>query len=301
MRSYDQDALWVKAKLFINRVMDREPDRMFEERALWASFALELLGKAALARINPCLIALPTDDGKSLMVAAGASRDETKLKTIPAKAVFARCSVAFPPFNRHKADQIAANRNEYVHGPESGFYRIPENEWWPTFWAQVDILVTALDRTLEDLVGDDRVTLVEAQLNKNKDNVKTRVEALIKRALQRLQLIHEGSISQRVAAEIFGAKTIYLQEFDGFADCPACKDQANVSGDHIEDIDTVMIDEEDGYGYGTEYLTVQVDNLACGHCGLVLEGPEYVEASDAETSFEVERDYEPEWEEYNNE
>ena len=47
MTRWDYEALWLKAKLFLNRAMDDEPLRSFDEQAFWASQALELLGKAA--------------------------------------------------------------------------------------------------------------------------------------------------------------------------------------------------------------------------------------------------------------
>ena len=70
---YDPDALWAKSRLFINRAMDESTE--FEEAAFWACCSLELLGKCALAHISPLLIAIPTDDGMSLMVASGAVED----------------------------------------------------------------------------------------------------------------------------------------------------------------------------------------------------------------------------------
>ena len=68
---WNSDDLWMKAKLFINYTLDDEPGRSFDERALWASLSLELLGKAALSRASPLSIATPTEDGKNLLAAAG--------------------------------------------------------------------------------------------------------------------------------------------------------------------------------------------------------------------------------------
>jgi hypothetical protein len=53
-RSFDYDAIWLKAITFINRALDDTDD--FEERAFWAACSLELLGKAALTKVNPALI-----------------------------------------------------------------------------------------------------------------------------------------------------------------------------------------------------------------------------------------------------
>ena len=65
------EALWSKAKVFLNRAMDPGAERSFDEQALWASAALELLGKAALARVSPLLIAEPTEDGTNILIATG--------------------------------------------------------------------------------------------------------------------------------------------------------------------------------------------------------------------------------------
>ncbi len=100
---YDYDGLWIKAKLFINRSFSASDAGNFDEAGLWASFALELLGKGALAKVNPLLIADPSDDGKSLLIAAGVSKDFKGFKSIQAKAVFSRCARAFPPFNADEA------------------------------------------------------------------------------------------------------------------------------------------------------------------------------------------------------
>ena len=80
---YDSEGLWLKARLFINRAMDDSTE--FEEAAFWACCALELLGKSALSRVSPLLIALPTDDGNSLLIASGAVEDADSFVTVQAK------------------------------------------------------------------------------------------------------------------------------------------------------------------------------------------------------------------------
>ena len=49
-RSFDYDAIWLKAVAFINRALDEADD--FEERAFWAACCLELLAKAALTKLG---------------------------------------------------------------------------------------------------------------------------------------------------------------------------------------------------------------------------------------------------------
>lgn len=88
---YDHEALWVKAKLFINRAMDDDEARSFEEQALWASLALELLAKAALARVSPLLIAEPNEEGSNLLIASGLLEGDARFTSLRAKTLFSRC------------------------------------------------------------------------------------------------------------------------------------------------------------------------------------------------------------------
>lgn len=158
---WDSDELWIKAKLFINNALEPEPARTFDERALWASLSLELLGKAALSRASPLLIATPNEDGRNLIAAAGLTDDHATFKTIAASTVFKRCALAFKPFNDQRANRIAEARNAFLHSGVASFALIPEAAWWPQFWALAQVLVHACDRDLEQFVGRSHVPVVE--------------------------------------------------------------------------------------------------------------------------------------------
>ena len=74
--------------------MDAGPERAFDEQALWASAALELLGKAALARVSPLLIAEPIEDGANLLIATGLIEGTTRFTAVSASTIFKRCQAA---------------------------------------------------------------------------------------------------------------------------------------------------------------------------------------------------------------
>lgn len=296
---YDHEGLWSKTVLFLNRSYSALDNDSFEEAALWASFALELLGKAALSKVSPLLIADPDDNGKSLLIAAGISQDVAGFKSVPAKAVFSRCARAFPPFNAREADRIAANRNDDVHSAALPFAALPPEIWWQRYWAQAVLLVSAQDRTLEQLVGAERVGGVEEHLAKNRANVAARVQALIARAHQRLALMRSAAISARAAAELAAAvATSTGMEYETFVECPACTERASLLGDYAQSGE-IQYDEDDGSAW--EELQVYAAAFACTNCGLTLEGPEFLAEAELPDSFEAEREYEPEWDDYGNE
>lgn len=284
---FDQDGLWQKSVLFLNRSTAAPT---FDERALWASLALELLGKAALSKINPCLIADPMDDGKSLLIAAGVSNDHSGFKSVAAKTVFSRCARAFPPFDAREAGRIAQNRNEDLHSASLPFAAVSEGVWWQRYWAQAVLLVHAQDRELVDLVGVGHVQTVESLLAENEKNLASRVQALIQRAQQRLALVAANAVSPKVAAELAAAKSLtYVTEHQDAATCPACDGVAYIYGDHTI-ASEIIYDEESP---PVQVSTVLAEALACPHCGLVLDGPEFVAAAGLPESFEAEEDYDP--------
>ena len=82
------EALYGKSKVYITRGLNAKSRADHGEYQLWASLALELLGKSALAAIHPSLVADP-QSYISLFAAAGINID-TDIKTIIAKTVFER-------------------------------------------------------------------------------------------------------------------------------------------------------------------------------------------------------------------
>ena len=293
---YDHDALWIKAKLFLARSFDAGA---FDESALWASCALELLGKSALSKVSPLLVADPSDDGKSLLIAAGLSQDHAGFKSIQAKAVFSRCAKAFRPFDNGRADRIAVNRNEELHSGTLAFGAVQEDTWWQTYWALAAILVHAQDRSIEDLVGEDRVAEVEAMLARNRESVRLRVQALIERASQRLQLLDAAALSVKVDLELRSHEGILDFDYRQPVSCPACGNEAaSLYGDYVLSSE-VQFDEDEGVPW--EVRTVASDAFSCDRCGLVLPSPDFVTEAALPEAFDVDAEYEPEYDGYMNE
>lgn len=288
---YDHDALWLKAKLFLSRGMDADDDRPFDERALWASLALELLGKAALARTSPLLIAEPTEDGKNLLVASGLVQGEARFVSARAKTIFTRCGHAFPPFSHKEVLHITNARNEYLHGATPGFTLIPEHAWWPRYWRQAVILNNASDRTIEELVGLDREAEVEAHLEQNQQNIEHRLAMLINQARTRLAQHKAGTLPAKIAQQWSPGRdgTVGLGRRDDTR-CPACRDDGVIEGEDITDTDIDVEQYGEGYWGSSITLTVASDYFSCPHCGLVLDNYDLIEKADLPATFEAQGD-----------
>lgn len=283
--------------------MDEEPSRSFDEQALWASAALELLGKAALARVSPLLIAEPTEDGVNLLIATGLIEGTARFGSVRAATVFKRCARAFRPFDAGIAQKFADSRNEYLHGSSVGFHVLVPTAWWPGFWAQAAILVTALDRDIDELVGTDRTSAVEAYLNKNTKDVEQRTEALINRAKQRMLQYTAGTLPLKTQMEWgIAANLSAMLSYNTRATCPACGAPGLLEGETA-----------DGYEYEYEYdhydestvaawatVSVTPDYFSCPTCRLVLDHYELVEHAGLGEPFSAIDDDPPVEPEYGN-
>lgn len=295
---YDHEALWIKAKLFLNRAMDDDGVRSFDEQALWASLALELLAKAALARISPVLIAEPTEEGANLLAALGLTKGGGHFSSVRAKTVLTRCHRAFRPFDLKESSRFTEARNEYLHGPGVPFMAIPPNVWWPKFWAQVDILVKNMDKEMSDLVGPDREPTVDRHLEQNKKNIEDRTEALIARAQQRIAQYRAGTMTTKMVTEwnSVGNLTVGM-DYRTPQQCPACEQEGVLEGDEEMDrqreltgftSETIDDEAEYDFDYPTFTLSIAADHFSCPHCHLVLNRYEFVEQAGLPTTFEVE-------------
>ncbi|MFI7048965.1 hypothetical protein [Streptosporangium sandarakinum] len=284
---YDHDALWIKAKLFINRAMD-DDFRSFDEQVLWAALALELLAKAALSKVSPLLVAEPTEEGTNLLIAIGLVAGDARFTSIKATTLFKRCHKAFKPFDQAEAIKIIKGRNEYLHSSGAGFMAIPSHAWWPRYWAQATTLITALDKDVSDFVGIDRMGVVQAYLEQDAKNVEQRTQALIERAKQRLQQHRDGNLPARVAREWQSDLDLRASlSYDTDAECPACAATGTLEGEDVLNAEVSYNDEPDDIQVT---LTIGAEYFSCPTCHLVLMGYKLIKQAGLPEEFEAEGD-----------
>lgn len=286
---WDSDALWVKAELFINYALDDVPDRTFDERALWASLSLELLAKAALSRASPLLIAVPNEDGKNLLAAAGLIADEATFKTITASTLFKRCARAFKPFNDTEAIRISESRNGYLHSAAASITPVPEAAWWPRYWALAHVLVNACDRDLDAFVGNAHRAIVEAALAQNQQNVEERAGMLLERAKQRLARFEAGEMRAPELRDWERSTDLSAGlAYSTLVTCPACgSDDGSAEGDDV--LSSEWMGEQVGEADYDAWLDLEIeaDYFSCQRCRCVLDSFELLEAAGLPAQFEA--------------
>ena len=262
---------------------------------MWAALAMELIGKSALSRANPLLIASPTEDGKNLLAASGLVGGEATFKTILARTVYERCSKAFKPFDSARAMRISEERNAYLHAAEPGFSEKPEDVWWSEFWGQAHILVEANDKDLHEFVGAAAVAQVEKHLARNKEHIKNVVQCRVERATQKWSLLSTTTLPDVSPWQLMAGL-----RYSTVTSCPVCNRNALLEGEDAEDIEVDYAGNYDEEPYTpTATGTVHPVNFSCPTCGLVLDSWELLNEANLDEPFEVEIDdpyiYEPDY------
>jgi hypothetical protein len=115
---------------------------------LWSGLALELLGRAALARISPTLLA-DHKDGNNLLYALGFTPKAARFvpRSIEIGAVFERLNGLIPEFTKDLADFSVLHmqrRNQELHSGDSSFDSLAPSSWLPTYYRACTALVSSL-------------------------------------------------------------------------------------------------------------------------------------------------------------
>src|SRR5664279_1233380 len=150
----ESEALYAKSTVYISRGLRARTAGDNEEYQLWASLALELLGKAALAKVHPALVADP-QHYQSLFAACGRQLSPD-IKTIGANTLFERLSHIEKAFDsRHQkfCVQMALRRNAELHSGESPFSGMSPEAWEREFWGAMETVLAMQDETLESWLG----------------------------------------------------------------------------------------------------------------------------------------------------
>ncbi|MER9953919.1 hypothetical protein NKJ52_03635 [Mesorhizobium australicum] len=295
------DALHAKSKVYISRALTRKGAGELDEYQLWASLALELLGKAALARKHPSLVVDPTH-WQSMFVAAGINVT-TDVKTISAKTLFERLAHLIPRFDKtiqKFCQEIAERRNTELHSADLPFRTMRLDAWEARYWHACDTILHQMGASLEQWLGavdaksprqllDEAAQALKSAVKLRVEAAKEQFEALKKAERERLAV--DAMLRQpRHQAELF--KDSYDEIWA--ESCPACKCRAFITGEQTgEDIS-----EEQDEGVIWEIVDREFvgEEFRCPTCDLTLTGSAEIEAAGLDDIYEDRQEREMEHE-----
>jgi hypothetical protein len=300
----NSDALHAKSKVYIGRALSRKGAADLEEYQLWASLALELLGKAALARKHPSLVVDPTH-WQSMFVAAGVNVT-TDVKTITAKTLFERLAHLVPRFDKtiqKFCQDIAERRNAELHSADLPFKTMRLDAWEARYWHACDTILRHMGSSLEQWLGAadakaPRQLLMEAE-KALVAAVKLRVEAAKEQFAAMKKAERERLATEAGLREPQHQSGLFKVRYDKIwkENCPACGCRAFMAGEQTgEDIS----EERDEYAIweivNREFVG---EELCCPTCELTLMGSDEIEAAGLnyihEDQQERDMEYEPDY------
>ncbi len=308
----DREALYAKSQVYIRRGFRAQTPNDTEEYQLWASLALELLGKAALAKVHPTLVADPTHY-QSLFAACGRQLSPD-IKTITAKTLFERLVHLDNRFDaRHKTfcEQMALRRNAELHSGESPFSGMLAEEWEKEFWGTVETILKMQDESLESWLGPEDskapAKVLEQAEKARQWIVKHRVSSCNEDFLKKYQ-----NPKQRQEIVEDSKKQIWKdQTWDGQdrCACPACLSVGFLGGTLRNEVVVAMDEGWGGIGEnGDSYVeppteevekTYTVEVFECPICRLRLFGAKEISAAELPSEFiqteDRERVFEPDY------
>ena len=308
----ERDALYAKSQVYIRRGLRAQTDT--EEYQLWASLALELLGKAALSRVHPALVADPTHY-PSLFAACGRQLS-ADIKTITAKTLFERLGHIEKRFDtRHQrfCEQMALRRNAELHSGESPFSGMSAEAWEREFWGAVETVLVMQNETLDGWLGVEGAKAPAKIIEQAEEALQWAVQNRVSRCKEDFEKKHQDPKQRQQTIEKSKSLTWNNFTWDGRdrATCPACL-SSGFLGATLWDEEVIESEpgssgvDDRGKWYGepemeTVQKTFSVEEFYCPVCGLRLYGTKEIEAAELPQEFTIEEVREREFEqEYGN-
>jgi hypothetical protein len=299
------DALYAKSQLYIRRGFRAKGEGDFEEYQLWASLALELLGKAVLANVHPSLVADP-QHYESLFAACG-KEISPDVRTITAKTLFSRLGHIDKAFDaRHQkfCEQVSLRRNAELHSGESPFSGMKPELWEREYWGGVVVLLEMQDENLEAWLGADDAKAPAEIVEKANDARKWAVADRIKRAGEDFVKTHKDQKQrEKIIAQADNfrwweqrGKVHLSADGEQRQKCPSCGANALLLGALFHE--EVLDDGPDEMSY-VEVVEkhFSVEEFYCPACGLHLFGTDEIAAAELPSEFTETVDREREFEE----
>jgi len=299
------DALMGKSQAYIGRALAAKAAGSKGEYQLWASLALELVGKAALARIHPCLVADPQSK-VSLFAAAGMSISPD-IKTITAITLFDRLthvSKRFDEKTKKFCTNVSEKRNAELHSGEAAFEGAVASSWEGRYWHTAEIILEACGSSIETWLGADKAKapkeLLAEYMHAIEQAAKIRVETAAEAFNARQKKDREEALARAAAIDIWTMRRSFSLEADNVweTECPACKSRSFLAGVKYDEEVSEDDNEQDPFEELVDVSYV-AEEFLCPSCNLHLDNRDAIEAAGLNVDhIETEtrqREYEPDY------
>jgi len=262
---WSKDALLTKVQRYAEQMYSYPQDDW--RFAFWSTLVLELLARAALAHVNPVLLA-DSKDWNNLYHALGFQPKESKFvpRSIDISTVLIRLGKINPSFTNELVQfgkLHMSRRNEELHSGDNPFDVFRNSSWLPTYYQTCKVLLQSMDHDLEIIICSDNANDAETMISAAQDQTAKSVKKLVAAH----ETIWENK-NPKEKQELSSQATTWATRYEGHrVKCPSCKSDALISGEPIaaplKDIKNDQITETQQY---------RPSKFECVACGLKISG-----------------------------
>jgi hypothetical protein len=257
---WSKDSLLAKAQRYVEEMLSHPYDDW--RFAFWSTLALELLARAALAHVNPALLADPKD-WNNIYHALGFQPKSNKFipRSIDVTTVLNRLQEVLPDFTKELENFGSLHmhrRNGELHSGDTPFDSISSSGWLPTYYQICKVLLQSMGHDLVMFVGTDEAKLAEDMITAAQDETAKSVM----KSIQAYKTVWESKSSEE-KQKLSNQATAWATRYDGHrVKCPSCGSDAIISGEAIaapfQSIKNDQITETQ------QYLPSKFECVACG-------------------------------------
>ena len=302
-RAIDKETLLGKSKAYIKRALHCKDEDDLDQYQLWASLALELLGKAALSAIHPSLIVDPTHY-QSLFAASGINIS-SDIKTIRGKTLFARLAHLSPEFDKNVknfSEALSQRRNAELHSGETPFQTMRLDAWERQYWYAAQLILEMAESSLDEWLGADQAKapkkIIRQAREVTRKAVRLRIEYATRDFNEQKKSVREQALAAAESKSAFHSRDWFrlVGDAEWESRCPACGGKAFLTGMQYEEEIIETNYNEEGLSELVE-KTFVAEEFYCPVCKLQLMSQAEIKAAglvDEHTEIvEREAEYEP--------
>ncbi len=257
---WSKDSLLAKAQRYVEEMLSHPHDDW--RFAFWSTLALELLARAALAYVNPALLADPKD-WNNIYHALGFQPKSNKFipRSIDVTTVLNRLQEVLPDFTKELENFGSLHmyrRNEELHSGDTPFDSISSSGWLPTYYQICKVFLKSMGHDLVMFVGTDESKLAEDMITAAQDETAKSVM----KSIQAYKTVWESKSSEE-KQKLSSQATAWATRYDGHrVKCPSCGSDAIISGEAIAA--PFQSIKDDQITETQQYLPSRFECVACG-------------------------------------
>jgi hypothetical protein len=281
---WSKDALLSKAQRYAEKMLTYSRDDW--HFGLLSTFVLEFLGRAALAKVSPTLLA-ESKDWNNLYFSLGFNPTAKKFlpRSINVTTVFARLKEILPTFTPELegfAAQHINRRNEELHAGSTPFDGL-KTTWLATYYQACSILLASMGESLQLLFGANEEKVAKKLIAASKDES----AKAVKKSIAARKTMWESKDTEARAKLTSQASTWATRQAGHKVICPACGNDALVTGTPIS-APLRKLNDDDLIVETQEYLPAKFE---CVACQLKISGLSQLNACDLGSTFKVTSTY----------